>query len=213
MAPRERLCVEPCMTLAADSLNLAEMHAQVSPLLERINPSPRVHTSMIDIGALRRRFQGSLGVLDERKRRLFATNEALALGHGGVTAVSAASGMARSIVNRGIVELKAGGQTPPDGIRRTGSGRKRVSEHQPGLLKGLEELIEGAIRGDQESPLRRVSLGETHLAAVLRLTTLRMQREAGRQIAAQVEIQLSGQSQDPRGFSASRPQCAVRIRQ
>jgi hypothetical protein len=123
---------------------------------------------MMDIGALRTQFQGILGTLDERRRRLFATNEALALGRGGVTALSAASGMARSTINRGIAQSKAGYHTLPDSIRRTGSARNKVSEHQPGLLKGLEELIEGAIRGDQEPPLRLVSRSQTHLAAELR---------------------------------------------
>jgi hypothetical protein len=65
---------------------------------------------MSDIDALRTRFRGIVGFLDKRGRRLFAANEALTLGHGGVTAVSAASGIARSTINRGIAELKAGGQ-------------------------------------------------------------------------------------------------------
>jgi hypothetical protein len=122
---------------------------------------------MIDIDALRTRFQGIIGLLDERGRRLFAANEASALGHGGVTAVSAASGIARSTINRGIAELKAGGREPPDRIRRPGGGRKSAIERQPGLLKALEELIEGAIRGDPESPLRWVSRSQRHLAAAL----------------------------------------------
>ena len=36
-----------------------------------------------------------------------------------------------------------------------------------GALRRLEELIEAAIRGDQESPLRLVSRSQTHLAAEL----------------------------------------------
>ena len=63
---------------------------------------------MIDVEALRTRYRRIAGFLDERGRRLFAANEALALGRGGVTAVSAASGIARSTINRGIAELKAG---------------------------------------------------------------------------------------------------------
>ena len=63
---------------------------------------------MIDVEALRTRYRRIAGFLDERGRRLFAANEALALGRGGVTAVSAASGIARSTINRGIAELRAG---------------------------------------------------------------------------------------------------------
>jgi hypothetical protein len=124
---------------------------------------------MIDIDALRTRFRGIVGYLDERGRRLFAANEALTLGHGGVTAVSAASGIARSTINRGIAELKAGGQEPPEAerIRRPGGGRKSAIERQPGLVTALEELIEGAIRGDPESPLRWVSHSQRNLATAL----------------------------------------------
>lgn len=122
---------------------------------------------MIDVDALRRRFQRIITVLDERRRRLFAANEALSLGYGGVTAVSLASGIARSTINRGLAELEAGDQTSPDRIRRSGAGRKRTTEHHPGLLKALEALIEGAIRGDPETPLRWVSRSQRHLATEL----------------------------------------------
>ena len=44
--------------------------------------------------------------LDERGRRLFAANEALAHGYGGVTATARATGLARSTINRGIAELR-----------------------------------------------------------------------------------------------------------
>jgi hypothetical protein len=63
---------------------------------------------MIDVEALRTRYLRIADFLDERGRRLFAANEALALGRGGVMAVYAASGIARSTINRGVAELKAG---------------------------------------------------------------------------------------------------------
>jgi hypothetical protein len=92
---------------------------------------------------------------------------ALELGRGGVTAVSAASGIARSTINRGIAELKADRNELGARIRRRGGGRKRAVEGQPGLLAALEGLIEGAIRGDPQSPLRWVSRSQRNIAAVL----------------------------------------------
>src|SRR5512145_585197 len=100
---------------------------------------------MIDAEALRTRYRRFADFLDERGRRLYAANEALALGRGGVTAVSAASGIARSTINRGIAELKAGSNELGERIRRRGGGRKSAIELQPGLLPALEGLIEGAI--------------------------------------------------------------------
>ena len=123
---------------------------------------------MIDVEALRTRDRRIAGFLDERGRRLYAANEALALGRGGVTAVSVASGIARSTINRGIAELKAGDNELGERIRRRGGGRKRAVERQPGLLARLQGLIEGAIRGDPQSPLRWVSRSQRHLATALR---------------------------------------------
>src|SRR5450631_2056073 len=103
---------------------------------------------MIDIADIRCRYQRTAAFLDERGRRLFAANEALALGYGGVTAASMATGLARSTINRGIAELRAGRQDPRPRIRRPGGGRKKALVHQPDLLAALEALVEDAIRGD-----------------------------------------------------------------
>ena len=104
--------------------------------------------------------------LDERGRRLFVAGEALSLGHGGVTAAAAATGMARSTINRGMADLKAGRDDLGGAVRRPGGGRKRAVETQPGLLAALEALIEDAIRGDPEAPLR--SRSQRNIAEALR---------------------------------------------
>ena len=64
---------------------------------------------MIDVADIRSRYQQAAGFLDQRGRRLFAANEAVAQGHGGVSAASVATGIARSTINRGIKDLRAGG--------------------------------------------------------------------------------------------------------
>ena len=123
---------------------------------------------MIDADTIRARYEQMAPFLDERGRRLFVAGEALSLGHGGVTVVSAATGMARSTINRGLGELKAGHADLGGAIRRPGGGRKRAVETQPGLLMALEALIEDAIRGDPESPLRWVSRSQRNIAEALR---------------------------------------------
>ena len=122
---------------------------------------------MFDIGDIRRRYQATSTFLDERGRRLFVANEALALGYGGVTAASMATGVARSTINRGIAELRAGRPDQGPRIRRPGGGRKRAVIRQPTLLAALETLIEDAIRGDPESPLRWVSRSQRNIVTAL----------------------------------------------
>ena len=83
-----------------------------------------------------------MAFFDERGRRLFAANEALALGDGGVTASSIATGLARSTINRGMQELRSARNELGSRLRRPGAGRKSAVAHQPDLLVALEKLIE-----------------------------------------------------------------------
>ncbi len=85
-----------------------------------------------------------------------------------MTAVSVATGVARSTINRGIGELRAGDNTIVGGVRRPGAGRKREVDRQPGLLSALEAVVEDAIRGDPEAPLRWVSRSQRKIAEALR---------------------------------------------
>ena len=122
---------------------------------------------MIDVDDIRARYRRAVKFLDERGRRLFAANEALALGYGGVTAAGAATGLARSTIRRAIVELHGGSNLLGPRVRRPGGGRKRAVALQPGLLATLEALIEDAIRGDPETPLRWVTRSQRQIARAL----------------------------------------------
>ena len=46
--------------------------------------------------------------LDERTRRIMAANEAMALGHGGISLVRRACGLSRKAIAKGIQEIKDG---------------------------------------------------------------------------------------------------------
>jgi hypothetical protein len=122
---------------------------------------------MKDTADIRCRYLRLEPFLDERARRLFAANEALSLGRGGVSAVSSATGIARSTVNRGVAELRASNEAGPR-IRRPGAGRRRAEASQPGLLEAIETLVDDAIRGDPEATLRWVSRSQRHIVKALK---------------------------------------------
>src|SRR5579863_9891409 len=110
---------------------------------------------MIDESAIRLRYEALLPVLDERGRRRFAAAEVVAAGHGGLSAVAKITGIARSTIGRGLVELR-GAEAPgsPSGrVRRIGGGRKRASAKDPTLLSDLKALVEPTTRGDPMTPL------------------------------------------------------------
>jgi hypothetical protein len=122
---------------------------------------------MIDTDAIKARFARLAPYLDERARRLFAANEALTAGWGGVTAVSQATGVARSTIGRGLVELRSDNAHLTGRIRRPGGGGKAKIETEPGLLDALEELVQSAIHGDPEAALRWVSRSQRRLVRAL----------------------------------------------
>src|SRR5258708_29945208 len=109
---------------------------------------------MVDIDALKRRFESLLPTVDERMRRLIAAAESLAIDYGGISIVFRARGVSRRAIARGIVEL--GNPPVPFGgaIRKPGGGRKSTVEQDTTLVRDLELLIEPLSRGDPESPLR-----------------------------------------------------------
>lgn len=122
---------------------------------------------MIDTSAIRARFETLGPFLNERARRLFAASEARAAGRGGVTAVSAATGIARSTIGRGLAELRSEASPSSSHIRRPGGGSKAKIETEPGLLDALSTLVQSAIRGDPEAALLWVSKSQRHLAGAL----------------------------------------------
>lgn len=124
---------------------------------------------MVDRTAIRDRYNALSPHLDEKGLRIFAAGEARAAGRGGIAAVAAVTGIARSTIGRGLQELaRHDAAAPEDRIRRTGGGRKRATVTQPGLVKALLGLIEATIRGDPEIDLVWVSSSQRHLAESLR---------------------------------------------
>src|SRR5450432_4651892 len=97
---------------------------------------------MIDLEPIRERFSRLSPHLDERGRRMLAAAEAKAAGHGGVAAVSRATGIARSTIGRGLADLWAGVMQLGNRVRRAGGGGKPAIETQPGLLEALNELVQ-----------------------------------------------------------------------
>jgi hypothetical protein len=105
-------------------------------------------------------------VLDERARRLWAAAESRAIGYGGDSVVSAATGLARQTIRRGRGEIAAGVEAS-DRIRAPGGGRPSLEDEQPGLGEALERLVHPLTRGDPTSPLRWTCKSRAKLAAAL----------------------------------------------
>ncbi len=132
--------------------------------------------------AIKRRFERVARELNERTRRLVAASEAMAMGWGGISAVSRATGLSRKAISHGIKELEEGGGASEGRIRRKGGGRKKTVSKQPSLREDLERLVEPVTRGDPESPLRWTSKSVRKLAKEL--------RQQGHQVSHQLVSEL-----------------------
>lgn len=128
---------------------------------------------MPEDATIKDKFERLQSLMDERLCRLWAANEALALGRGGEAVVSAATGISRGRIQTGkreLAQLATAGpgslksharSTPrpvadPDRIRRPGGGRKLIEVQQPDIIPALERLLTDEVAGDPMSEQRWV---------------------------------------------------------
>ncbi len=119
---------------------------------------------------IRRKYRLVAIELDERRRRQWAAVEAQEIGWGGISLVSRATGLSRPTIMAGIEDLQEPSKTRAVAaarVRRSGGGRRALTESDPGLLEALERLIEPATRGDPMSPLRWTCKSTAKLAEEL----------------------------------------------
>ena len=129
-----------------------------------------IEASTVDI--LRSKYDWLRPLLNERLRRHWAAAEALALGWGGSSAVADATGVSRTTIWSGIVELQQQAhlseeEIEPHRVRAAGAGRSTCVVADPSLLSALEALVNPTTRGDPMSPLRWTCKSTRQLAKEL----------------------------------------------
>ena len=106
--------------------------------------------------------------LEERGKRLWAANEALSFGPGGIRAVAEALQISTNTILEGKGELRGEPRLADSGVvgrrqRRPGGGRKSALEKQPQLLSAIERIVDPATRGDPMAPLKWISKSLSHI--------------------------------------------------
>jgi hypothetical protein len=147
---------------------------------------------VIDESAIRLRFEALAPVLDERARRRFAAAEAMSAGRGGVSAVTRATGVARSTIGRGLAELRSGGTLDTGRVRRPGGGCKPLIETDTSLLNDLRSLVEPDTRGDPQSSLLWTCKSLTKLTRGLREMGHKIGRTLVGELLHKLEYSLQG---------------------
>src|SRR5258708_4990716 len=130
------------------------------------------------IETMKQKAEALFPLLHEKARRRWAACEAHALGYGGISIVTAATGLSRPTARRGLAELdsssKATQADPSEEveddscrIRGPGAGRPLVSQTDPTLVRDLQRLIDPTTRGDPRSPLLWTCKSTRNLAETL----------------------------------------------
>lgn len=107
--------------------------------------------------AQERRWLRVLSTLNEFQARLFLANQALDQGRGGISRISALTGMSRTTLTKAAAELTGRKKLGPgagERIRATGAGRRKVEQADKQLRAELTQIVEETTAGNPMSALR-----------------------------------------------------------
>jgi hypothetical protein len=141
--------------------------------------------------------------LSEKGRRLWAATEAIVLGYGGLKAVSEATKISEPTIRNGIVELQCDNPDKPNykKSRKSGGGRKALSEIHSNLKKDLLELVESSTRGDPMSPLLWSAKSTRNLATELQKKGYTISHVVVAKLLSELEYSLQGNKKTREGSS------------
>ena len=138
--------------------------------------------------------------LNEQTRRIFAANEAIDLGRGGVSRVSRLLNISRVTILKGIFEIKSG--TIEIGrIRKSGGGRHRIQKSIPNVLNMLEAIVESSTRGDPESPLKWTCKSSRNISQELASNNLSISHTKVAHLLSELGFSLQGNKKTKEGLS------------
>ena len=92
-------------------------------------------------------------LLDEKQKRLFLALEANALGRGGVKLIHEITGVSQTTIIRGKKELVTGESANDKRIRKSGGGRKKLTQKYENIKEEIEKIVADKTYGNPENPL------------------------------------------------------------
>lgn len=148
---------------------------------------------------LRKKLSGILPSLNEKQKRLLVGAEALSIGYGGIKILSTLTGLSCPTIRRGIAELEMGNKNTENNVRKTGGGRKKITEIKPDLEKVLEEILDETTRGDPESPLKWTCKSVRNISDLLEKDGYNVSHQTIASILHNLEFSLQGNKKTKEG--------------
>jgi len=107
-----------------------------------------------------KRFYGDLS-----EKRRYAALEAEKLGHGGQRYICRLLGCSPTTLRVGRAELQQRSETPDQGVRRPGGGRKKIREKREGIDEMFLEIVDENTAGSpMNEDIKWTNLGQTGIA-------------------------------------------------
>lgn len=149
---------------------------------------------------IKSRIEAVLPMLNERQARIYLSAEAQSVGWGGKSKIAQLSSVTRRTIAKGENDsfLKEDNATKTR-IRKKGGGRKKSVEHQPGLLKAIEDLVSPHTMGNPMNPLIWTSKSIRKITAELLVLGYKVSHEVVRQCLIELGYSLQANKKTKEG--------------
>lgn len=149
---------------------------------------------------IKTRIETVLPILDERQRRVYLSAEAQSIGWGGKSRIAVLSSVTRRTIAKGETESYVTmDDSTKNRIRKVGGGRKKVIEHQPGMLRAIENIVSPHTMGNPMNPLIWTSKSIRKIAAELLVLGFTVCHEVVRQCLIELGYSLQANKKTKEG--------------
>jgi hypothetical protein len=149
---------------------------------------------------IKSRIEAVLPMLNERQARIYLSAEAQSVGWGGKSKIAQLSSVTRRTIAKGETEsLLKNDNTPQTRIRKAGGGRKKAIEHQPEILKAIEDIVSPHTMGNPMNPLLWTSKSIRKITAELLVLRYKVSHEVVRQCLIELGYSLQANKKTKEG--------------
>ncbi|MCL2257755.1 MAG: ISAzo13 family transposase [Candidatus Bathyarchaeota archaeon] len=119
-------------------------------------------------GVTKTRIQKMLPLLNEKQRRMYLATEVESIGYGGLQAVHELTGMSKTTIIKGKKDLQQNNPPKETRIRKTGGGRKPITQKHQTLKTQIEKILENNTAGNPEKTLLWTTKSLRNIAQTLK---------------------------------------------
>ena len=145
-----------------------------------------------------------LSKLNEKETRNYVALWAIELGWGGISEVNKITGKSMTTIRRGIEEINSVKKSDePNRIRKKGSGRKKLTQKKPEIIKNLELIMKNDTSGDPMKHLKWTTKSTGNVADELKQKGYNISADTVGRLLKQENYSLKSNRKSKEGSSSS----------